>query len=421
MKRFRIFIPIILLLVAVIIGFMSNSLTEEPDLSLLHIDNALSSLATGSNVIVETEDHGTLSLRPHSDFLKQFNQRNWKEKRVNSSLESSPTLKIYIHDGYYINFYSYENYAMVYFDDSDEKYRYYTIPDGTYKAVEGYVLDNGNTWDGLIPSNSNVGGVDAPVEVIVEEDLRIILSSPKASSNPNDYILAHQEEYENILKQGEDALHYMLSQFKNNNADGLRGHIIMQACKELLGGRDNVSEEIVDPQEWYEDLIIREDVMLPDFTYEGKNPIEKLVYATEVEKNTQPDRGFTIVAPKVFGSFEEDEYLKVFVTTYSATYKLYDNVLEQESGSVVPSAITYKKNKEDKYIIEEYKQAMDGSYFSSSIKEFCTMPVSGKKIIGLSSRILNHYSDYEDIRKLHRENLNKHLNKYGITNVKFED
>jgi hypothetical protein len=234
LRKFRIFIPIILLTIALIIAFILNSINDEPDLSLLHIDNALSSLATGSNVVVETEDHVRLSFRPHSNFLKQFNQRNWREKRVNSPFESSPTLKIYIHEGYYINFYSHEDYAMVYFDDSDEKYRYYTIPDGTYKAVEDYVLENGQPWDGLIPSYSNVGGVDAPIEVIVEENLKIILSSPRSSSNPNDYIHAHQEEYENILKQGEDALQYMLSQSKNNNAQGLRGHIMMQACKELL-------------------------------------------------------------------------------------------------------------------------------------------------------------------------------------------
>lgn len=414
-------VSLAILLVVVTIIFFTKSSTEEMDLSLLHIDNALSSLATSSNVISETEDHGTLSFIPKSDFLKQFDQRKWKEKLVNSPFESSPTLKIYIHEDYFINFYSYEDYAMVYFDDSYEKYRYYTIPDGTYKAIEGYVVENGQPWDGLIPSYNNVGGVETPVEGIVEENLRIILSSPNPSSNPNSYIHAHQEEYENILKQGENALNYMLSQFKNNNADGLRGYIIMQACKELLGERNNVSDEIVDPQKWYEALNIREEVMIPNFTYEGNNPIEKLVYATEIEQNTQPDRGFTIVAPKIFGSFKEDEYLKVFVTTYSATYKLYNNVLEQESGSVVPSAITYKKNNEDKYILKEYKQAMDGSYFSSSIKEFCTMPVSGKKIIGLSSRILNHYSDYEDIRKLHRENLNKHLNKCEISNVRYKD
>ena len=67
---------------------------------------------------------------------------------------------------------------------------------------------------------------------------------------------------------------------------------------------------------------------LPDFEYDGSDPIEKLVYATEIEKYSQPQRGFTIVAPKIFGSYEEGGLLKVFVTTFSATYKLYGNVLD---------------------------------------------------------------------------------------------
>jgi len=37
---------------------------------------------------------------------------------------------------------------------------------------------------------------------------------------------------------GEKALQYMLSQFESGNAEGLRGHIMMQLCKELLGMRN---------------------------------------------------------------------------------------------------------------------------------------------------------------------------------------
>ncbi|WP_353096698.1 hypothetical protein [Tissierella praeacuta] len=38
--------------------------------------------------------------------------------------------------------------------------------------------------------------------------------------------------------------------------------------------------------------------------------------------------------------------------------------------------------------MEKYEQAKDGAYFHTSIKEFCTMPVSGRKIKGLAYRIL---------------------------------
>ncbi len=249
----------------------------------------------------------------------------------------------------------------------------------------------------------------------VEKNLEIIMSSPKGASDPNDYIKAHQEEYEIIKKiGGEKALQYMLSQFESGNAEGLRGYIMMQLCKELLGIRNNVTDENLAPQEWYEALSIRQEIKLPDFKYEGNDPIEKLVYDTEIKKYSQPQRGFTIVAPKIFGSYEEGRLLKVFVTTYSATYRLYGNVLELMSGSVVPSAITYKKDESGNYVPEKYEQAKDGADWMPSIKKFCTMPLSGKKIPGLADKIIEHYQNYDDIRALHWENLSRHLIANGI-------
>ena len=92
----------------------------------------------------------------------------------------------------------------------------------------------------------------------VERNLEIIMSSPKTSSNPQDYINAHKNEYENIIKYGgEDALQYMLTQFEVGNDEGLRGQIMMRLCKELLGARNNVTDESLSPQEWYNALDIR--------------------------------------------------------------------------------------------------------------------------------------------------------------------
>lgn len=257
---------------------------------------------------------------------------------------------------------------------------------------------------------------------LVEENLAVIMSSPKESSNPNDYILAHQEEYEKILKYGgEEALQYMLSQFEKGNAEGLRGHIMMRLCKELLGVRNNVTDDNLSPQEWYNALSIRQEIKLPDFKYEGSDPIEKLVYETEIKMNSRPQHGFTIVAPKIFGTYEEGDFLKVFVTTYSATYKLYGNVLGLEGGSVVPSAITYKKDNSGNYVLEKYEQSKDGAHWKPSIIEFCTMPVSGKKIPGLADKIIEHYTDYDDICTLHWENLYKHLRANGIKDATLYD
>ena len=257
----------------------------------------------------------------------------------------------------------------------------------------------------------------ADIQSIVEDNLALILSSPLTSSNPQDYIDAHQEAYESILKYGnEDALSYMLSQFESGNADGLRGHILMRLCKEILGARNNITDESLSPQEWYDSLSIRKEIVLSDFSYDGNDPVEKLVYATETEKN-RSDRGFTVVAPKIFASYEEGELLKVFVTTYSQTYKLYGSELSEEGSSVIPSAITYRKDQNGNYALVSYEQAKDGSYFAPSIRAFCKMPVSGKTILGLADKILAHEGNYEDLGMLLRENLLKHLRKNSQVNV----
>jgi len=230
--------------------------------------------------------------------------------------------------------------------------------------------------------------------------------------------MLNQQAYDEIHKYGgEEALSYMLSQFELGMAEGLRGQLMMRFCKEFLGERNNVSYEGLSPKEWFSQLSIRQKIDLPDFKYSGNDPIETLVYNTEVQKYKANRGEFTIVAPHIFGSYEEDNKLKIFVTTFSQHYYLYDKTLTQEGGSVVPSAITYLKNPDGTYTLEKYEQTRDGSEFGPSIIDFCVMPVSGKKISGLSDKILTHYSNYQDIIKLERQNLMDHLkmnHQYGV-------
>lgn len=181
---------------------------------------------------------------------------------------------------------------------------------------------------------------------------------------------------------------------------------------------DALTKKVIVKESEIDYFDISKEIKLGNFSYNGTDDVEKLVYDTEIEKHKTSREGFTIIAPHIFGSYEEDNKLKVFVTTFSSHYRLYGKVLSQEGGSVIPAAITYVKNSDGKYSLEEYKEAMDGSDFASSIKEFCTMPVSGKEIKDLADKILDHYGDYEDIMKLERKNLIKHLkanNQYGIS------
>jgi hypothetical protein len=119
------------------------------------------------------------------------------------------------------------------------------------------------------------------------------MSSPKDSPNPQDYLNAHKNEYASFFKYGgEDALQYMLNQFETGNAEGLRGQIMMQLCKELLGARNNVINDSLSPQEWYNALDIRQEVMLPNYEYDGQDTIEKYIIAVKSEVNDSVDRDY---------------------------------------------------------------------------------------------------------------------------------
>ncbi len=275
--------------------------------------------------------------------------------------------------------------------------------------------------EGVAIITGNEMAITDPLAQFMEIKLVELMSSPKESSNPRDYIKANDEAYEDIIKLGaEDGLNYMLKQFQEGNAKGLRGEIMMTLCKELLGVRNNVEDDTLSSEEWFKRLKIREMTELPDFQYQGDDPIEKLVYETEVKANKIKHAGFTIVAPHIFGSYEEKDRLKVFVTTFTSGYTLYGKILSNDGGSIAPSAITYIKNQDEIYNLEKYEMAMDGGYFVSSIKEFCVMPVSGRKINGLADKIINHYSDYKDIIELERKNLIEHLKKYNQYGVSLQ-
>jgi beta-lactamase regulating signal transducer with metallopeptidase domain len=97
---------------------------------------------------------------------------------------------------------------------------------------------------------------DSPTNVgaQIEAALEVIMSSPMESSNSQDYIDAHPAEYAGILNLGDEALTYMMAQFEQGSQNGLKGHIMMALCKDLLGDRNNVTEVYRSPQEWYNAL-----------------------------------------------------------------------------------------------------------------------------------------------------------------------
>lgn len=79
-----------------------------------------------------------------------------------------------------------------------------------------------------------------PYKDEIDYNLAIIMSSPKESSNPGDYIKQHNEEYQDIISMGMDALPYLMS-VSEGEGEGLRGTLALMASKEILPSLNMVS------------------------------------------------------------------------------------------------------------------------------------------------------------------------------------
>lgn len=85
----------------------------------------------------------------------------------------------------------------------------------------------------------------------IEAYLATIMSSPLISSNPQDYIKAHETEYNAILAMDHKALTYLFTEFKKGGQNGLRGQIMMNLCRTILGSED-IRYANTTPQDWYD-------------------------------------------------------------------------------------------------------------------------------------------------------------------------
>lgn len=90
-----------------------------------------------------------------------------------------------------------------------------------------------------------------PNDQRIANALEIIMSSPRASSNPQDYINAHQEEFNSILALDSEALPYLFAQFEKGGQTDLRGHIMERLCRSILGIED-IQYASQSPQDWYD-------------------------------------------------------------------------------------------------------------------------------------------------------------------------
>ena len=103
----------------------------------------------------------------------------------------------------------------------------------------------------IIPPETNKITAQGPYMDQIEKYLTTIMSSPQISSNPQDYIKVHETEYNAILAMDYKALTYLFSEFKKGGRNGLKGQIMMNLCRTILGGED-IKSAVTTPQDWYD-------------------------------------------------------------------------------------------------------------------------------------------------------------------------
>lgn len=328
------------------------------------------------------------------NFAKNFEKSitDIEEHKIKLSYELTEDIIVYIDksDEYKLSFYkSHPNIMKVSYDGKD---KYYISDNDIYSEINLMVL--------LINYR------------VPEETIKVITEGKKTnrtSYNDQPYIdylvldlgegryYIYEEKGKYYLEQPYVAI-YEISKDIYNNA--------MQYASQPKDDIDETSSNLI---------------KLSNFKYTGDDIIEKLIYDTTLEETKNAYEGdFNVVAAKIFGSYEEEDKIKIFATIYIVAYKYNskDKIVEEDGGGIVPIALTYTKNQDGSYTLEEYLQSRDGSFFEESIREFCTMPVSGKKINGLADKIINGYTNYDNLKELQRENLIKHLeanNQRGVS------
>ena len=83
--------------------------------------------------------------------------------------------------------------------------------------------------------------------------IEAIMASPQTSSNPQDYIDAHPQEFEQLMDYGFKTLRYCFTLFEAGNQTGLEGHIMAEACRGIVGA-ELEARTYENGQAWYEDF-----------------------------------------------------------------------------------------------------------------------------------------------------------------------
>ena len=367
-------------------------------------------------------------------FSKAFNRDLAKESFGDMDLrEFAKDEETFLNFVSAINRYYYEGidtpeeiYALMNMDDAAARERMNEMLYGTEKAE--------------VIADTGIEGGSMTYQMIRADSLLYHIANEQglASSNPLDYI--NCDAYEELVKMGEPALREFLATFAEGIAgNGLEAYIMMFACQDILG---EPRQTDLTPAEWYRYYSMLDSTLAANFSY------DKIVYTLELEKNysmgirnadkwsiiragederiktvydaierkynakgIQLGHTVSMYAPYIHKIHEEGKRMQVFVTIFEQDYVLNRTQkgygFFERGGSVIPTRLDFEKQNGE-WVLQEWTEAMDGSYYDDSIKEMC------KGHFGLASKML----DGGDYHMLMWQNIIYYMNAhYGGMNI----
>ena len=241
-------------------------------------------------------------------------------------------------------------------------------------------------------------------QMILADSLASEIAAQKlTSSNYADYLKCTQ--YDELVKLGEPALRAFLSEFAEGSIrDDLEGYIKTSACQDILGEHRD-KDVLPTPTEWYRNYTATDSTYCAFFTYgdtdttlytedlakkysmggadqysvvaAGKDERLRAVYTALSDRfNKYSNAGYTttIYAPLIEGIKENGNRMQVFAVIFDSSYTMSRTkkgyALFERGGSVVPSRLDFEK-RNGKWILTDWTQAEDGSYYADSIKKMC--------------------------------------------------
>ncbi len=165
-------------------------------------------------------------------------------------------------DGYHLEEYWTPGDGDDYYTDIQKKFPGEIVQD----AMDGekFVLEQVQDCYAQAISQEDVD-TDPIIERLLEE---ICSETPEQSSNPQDYIDAHDWEYRELSFYGSYTVSYCVSRFEAGMETGLEGQVMARIMEELLGTKGKLAVnagQASNGQEWYDSLKDAAPEFLKDF------------------------------------------------------------------------------------------------------------------------------------------------------------